>query len=129
MLRRNDQNLNNNWFDYLDKAEKILKTAKIMFNGIDRIDEKDAEYFNYLQPYQHHTGNPKDGLFIYSFSIFPEEFQPSGSVNASRINNLQFYFTARKPRDTSYSYDATFYITNYNFLRISSGLAGVVYNS
>lgn len=129
VLKRSDQNIHNSWFDYLDNYGKIMNTAKIMFNGVDRIDEKDAEYFNYLQPYQHHTGNPKDGLYVYSFSIFPEEYQPSGSVNASRINNIQFYMTSRKPSNNGYTYNAVFYVINYNFLRIASGLAGVVYNS
>lgn len=128
VLQRSDINKKNNWFTYLDNYNKIMLTAKIMFNGVDRITEKEAEYFNYLQPYQHHTGNPKEGLFIYSFSIDPENFQPSGSCNMSRINNIQFYMTCNTPRDLSYTYNATFYVINYNFLRISSGLAGVVYN-
>ena len=129
MLKRSDLNLTNNWFDYLDNYNKILKTAKIMFNGIDRIEEKDAEYYNYLQPFQHHIGNAKEGLFVYSFAIHPDDHQPSGSVNASRINNIQFFLNSKHPNDDSYSYDATFYVINYNFLRISSGLAGVVYSS
>lgn len=128
ILQRNDANIKNNWFDYLDNYNKIMKSAKILFNGMDRIAEKDAEYFNYLQPYQHHSGNPKDGLFTYSFSIDPENFQPSGSCNMSRINNIEFYMSCNKPVDSSYMYNATFYIINYNFLRISSGLAGVVYS-
>ena len=82
-----------------------------------------------MQPYQHHSGNPREGMFMYSFSLFPEDFQPSGSVNASRINNIQFYLSLKKPNDKSYGYDVVFYVINYNFLRISSGLAGVVYNS
>ena len=129
VFKRTDLNLSNDWFNYQDEFIPILKTAKMLFNGIDRIDEKEGEYYNYLQPYQHHSGNPKDGMYMYSFSIFPEDFQPSGSVNASRINNIQFYLTLKSPNDTTYSYDVVFYIINYNFLRISSGLAGVVYNS
>jgi len=129
VMRRSDTNLKNDWFNFMDNFEKIMLTAKMMFNGIDRMDEKDAEYYNYVQPYQHHTCNSKDGLYMYSFSLFPEKYQPSGSVNCSRINNVQFYLTTRKPRDSSYTYDVTFYAINYNFLRISSGLAGVVYNS
>lgn len=129
VLKRSDQNVYNSWFDYLDRFEKIMHSAKIMFNGVDRFDEKESEYFNYLQPYQHHTGNPKDGLYVYSFSIFPEEYQPSGSVNASRINNIQFYMTCREPRDSTYSYNASLYVINYNYIRISSGLCGLVYSS
>lgn len=130
VLRRSDANVWNKWFDYQDQFDKILKTAKLLFNGIDRIDEKEGEFFNYLQPYQHHTGNPKDGLYVYSFAIEPENLQqPSGSCNMSRINSIQFYLVTKKPKNTTYKFDATFYVISYNFLRISSGLAGVVYNS
>lgn len=128
VLKRSDSNIRNDWFNFQDNYKRIMKTAKIMFNGIDRIEEKDDAYFNYLQPFQHHSGNGKNGIYVYSFSLTPQEFQPSGSVNMSRINNIQFYMTANKPVESSYKYDATFYIINYNFLRISSGLAGVVYN-
>lgn len=128
ILQRSDVNKKNDWFTYVDNRNKIMLTAKILFNGVDRITEKEAEYFNYLQPYQHHTGNPKEGLFVYSFSIDPENYQPSGSCNMSRINNIQFYMSCNKPTDSSYTYNATYYIINYNFLRISSGLCGVVYN-
>ena len=130
VLKRNDVSVWNKWFDYQDQFDRIMNTAKILFNGIDRIDEKEAEYFNYLQPYQHHTGNSKDGLYVYSFSIEPENLiQPSGSVNMSRINTVQFYVSVAKPKNQAYAFDMTFYVVNYNFLRIASGLAGVVYNS
>jgi hypothetical protein len=129
VTKRNDIGIKNDWFNFTDNYEKIMLTAKLMFNGMDRMEEKDAEYYNYVQPYQHHTSCGKDGLYVYSFAVFPEKYQPSGSVNCSRINNIQFYMKSRKPRDTSYKYDVTFYAINYNFLRISSGLAGVVYNS
>ena len=126
--RRNDINLNNNWFDFTDtRSTKILKTAKIMFNGIDRIDEKESEYFNWLQPFQHHTGTGKQGLYCYSFSLYPEEYQPSGSVNASRINKIQFFLKLRKTMDSSYKYDVVFYVINYNILKVMSGIASVAY--
>lgn len=128
--RRNDVNKRNAWFEFteIQGKGKILKGAKLMFNGIDRFDEKDAEYFNWLQPYQHHTGTGKAGLFCYSFSLYPEEYQPSGSVNASRINKIQFFLRTRKTQDPSYKYDVVFYVINYNFLRVMSGIASVAYS-
>jgi len=127
-LQRSDVDIKNDWFNYLDNNNQIMATAKILFNGIDRIQEKDFVYFNYIQPFQHHSANNKDGLFNYSFSIEPENFQPSGSCNMSRINNIQFFMTCNAPSDSSYVYNATFYIINYNFLRLNSGMAGVVFN-
>jgi hypothetical protein len=128
-LRRNDAKNRNAWFDFTDgNLSKIMKTAKIMFNGVDRIDEKDSEYFNWLQPYQHHTGTGKIGLYCYSFSLYPEEYQPSGSVNMSRINKIQFMMRTKKTRDVTYKYDVVFYVVNYNILRVMSGIASVAYS-
>lgn len=128
-LRRNDVKTRNKWFDFTDGFfNQPMKTAKIMFNGVDRFDEKPAEYFNWLQPYQHHSGVGKLGLYSYSFSLFPEQFQPSGSVNMSRINKIQFVLKAKKTIDTSYKYDVVFYVINYNILRVMSGMASIAYS-
>lgn len=127
-LQRSDLKITNDWFNYLDNGSKILLTAKILFNGVDRIDEKPAEFFNFIQPFQHHTGNSEEGLYLYSFSLEPEKFQPSGSCNMSRVNSIQFYMNSKQPTNNTYTYNGRFYITNYNFLRISSGMAGVVFN-
>lgn len=131
VLKRNDiSTSNNNWFTFTDNGASILQNAKIIFNGIDRIDEKDATYFNYIQPYQHHIGCPKDGVHVYSFSMFPDDtFQPSGSCNMSRINKVQLMLNIIKPALTTYQYDLTLYVISYNFLKITSGLAGIVFSA
>jgi hypothetical protein len=120
----------NNWFDFMSESGgHIMRTARIMFNGLDRTSEKDSQYFNYVQPWQHHKGCHKDGIYLYSFSVHPEDYQPSGSVNASRINKFQLYLTTNKSLNANMKYGMTLYAINYNILRISSGLAGVVYAS
>ena len=134
VIKRNDQSNTNDWFTYQDKRDgisniPILNSAKILFNGVDRISEKPAEYFNWIQPFQHHKGNKKPGLYVYSFAINPEEYQPSGSVNMSRINSVQMLMNLKAPDDDTYAYDVSIYAINHNFLRISCGLAGVVYSS
>jgi hypothetical protein len=128
--RRNNVQIKNDWFNFDDLyGGNIMKTAKIMFNGVDRFSEKSVEYFNWVQPYQHHTANRKQGLMCYSFAINPEDYQPSGSVNASRINNIQFAITTKEPVDTSYKYDVVFFAINYNFLTIASGMGGSRFSS
>ena len=62
-------------------------TAKLMLNGQDRFSEREGSYFDLVQPYQHHTRNPDSGINCYSFALRPEEHQPSGSCNFSRIDN------------------------------------------
>lgn len=131
VLKCNDNAMKNRWFDYLDHSgNHILKSAKLVFNGLDRIDLKDACYFNNIQPFQHHKGTPDEGVYVYSFSLFPDELsQPSGSCNMSRIQKVQMMLNIMEPLTPSYGFDLTLYVINYNFLSISGGLAGVVFSS
>ena len=73
-----------------------VSTAKLQLNGHDRFSERDGRYFNLVQPYQHHENVPTQGINVYSFGLKPEEHQPSGTCNMSRIDNatLQLNLTA-----------------------------------
>ena len=131
VLKRNDiSTTNNDWFNFTDQGRQIMTTSKIIFNGMDRIDEKDWGYFNYIQPWQHHVGNPKEGIYVYSFSITADDTsQPSGSCNMSRINKIQMMLNTVKTASNNYAYDITLYVVSYNFLKITSGLAGIVFSA
>jgi|TARA_Y100000389_G_scaffold105527_1_gene102419 hypothetical protein len=154
VLNRNDVNTTNEWFDYTDnqtiqsvyedesgcrcsverqKEKEILKSATFLFNGIERIEEKDGSYFNLIQPYQHHSVVPSPGIYVYSFSLLPEQFQPSGACNMSRINNIELRTSIISPQEpptgeTTYKYDMRVYIVNYNFLRVQGGLGGLAFS-
>ena len=116
----------NNWTSFVSLATRtgLLATAKLMFNGRDRIEEKAIDYFTTLQPWQHHTGSPPHGVCVYSFSLRPEEFQPSGSCNMSRINSVQLYVTTA-PNTTC---DVVVYARNYNFFRVAAGMGGLAFS-
>jgi hypothetical protein len=130
VCKRNDLAAKNNWFEFTDyRGANIMKTARIMFNGLNRMEDKDAMYYSHIQPWQHHSGCSQEGVYMYSFAINPEDHQPSGAVNASRIKRFQLVMSAVRPIDSSYEFGATVYAINYNILRISSGLAGLVYAS
>jgi hypothetical protein len=132
VIKRNDTKDTNKWFDFGDSTDEgkkveVLKKAKITFNGLDRFEAKDPQYFNVIQPYQHHTVVPKEGVYVYSFSLFPEKFQPSGACNMSRIKNIQLHLELASPLRDDYKYDVFVYVTSYNFLRIASGMAGIAF--
>ena len=74
----------------------ILEKAKILFNGIDRFDYKDDVFLSYVQPYLYHS-NSETGIYVVSFSIEPEKYQPSGSVNMSMINTVTLDFSTLVP--------------------------------
>ena len=105
-------------------------TAKLQLNGQDRFSEREGSYFDVVQPYQHHTRNPDTGINVYSFALRPEEHQPSGSCNFSRIDNavLQLVLSMGAVGFVNTS-KVRVYAVNYNILRVMSGMAGVAYSN
>jgi hypothetical protein len=111
-------------------GENPVVTAKLQLNGQDRFSEREGSYFDTVQPYQHHSRAPDAGINVYSFALRPEEHQPSGTCNFSRIDNavLQLVLSSN-----TVSGDRTakvrVYAVNYNVLRVMSGMAGVAYSN
>jgi len=105
-------------------------TAKLQLNGQDRFSEREGSYFDQVQPFQHHTRAPDTGINVYSFALRPEEHQPSGSCNFSRIDNavLQLVLSAPTVAGTATA-KVRVYAVNYNVLRVMSGMAGVAYSN
>jgi hypothetical protein len=114
----------------LDRGDNPVAHAKIQLNGHDRFSAREGRYFNLVQPYQHHTNCPATGINVYSFGLKPEEHQPSGTCNMSRIDNatLQLTLTARSVANNR-ACQVRVYATNYNVLRIMSGMGGLAYSN
>ena len=111
-------------------GENPVVTGKLQLNGQDRFSEREGTYFDVVQPYQHHTRNPDTGINVYSFALRPEEHQPSGTCNFSRIDNatLQLVLSSNTVGGSSTA-KVRVYATNYNVLRVMSGMAGVAYSN
>jgi hypothetical protein len=111
-------------------GENPVVTAKLQLNGQDRFSEREGSYFDVVQPFQHHTRAPDSGINVYSFALRPEEHQPSGSCNFSRIDNatLQLVLSSATVGGTATA-KVRVYATSYNILRIMSGMAGVAYSN
>ena len=120
-----------------DEGVNSVSMAKLQLNGHDRFQEREGDYFNFVQPYQHHTNVPALGVNVYSFGLKPEEHQPSGTCNFSRIDNavLQMSVTTQAAGTAGLNTtNATgskvrVYATNYNVLRIMSGMGGLAYSN
>ena len=104
--------------------------AKLQLNGQDRFSEREGSYFDLVQPFQHHTRTPDTGINVYSFALKPEEHQPSGSCNFSRIDNatLQLVLSNATVEGTNTA-KVRVYATNYNVLRVMSGMGGLAYSN
>ena len=111
-------------------GENPVVTAKLQLNGQDRFSEREGTYFDLVQPFQCHTRTPDTGINVYSFALRPEEHQPSGTCNFSRIDNatLQLVLSNATVQGTSTA-KVRVYATNYNVLRIMSGMGGLAYSN
>jgi len=120
----------------LDGQGNLVANAQLKLNGHDRFSVQDGPYFNYVQPAQHHTRTPADGVNVYSFALHPEQHQPSGSANLSRIDTtllcVTYQDTLRTDEEPVFSSLFSNTVVNifdfsYNVLRVMSGMAGVAY--
>jgi hypothetical protein len=111
-------------------GENPVVTAKLQLNGQDRFSEREGTYFDQVQPWQHHTRAPDTGINVYSFALKPEEHQPSGTCNFSRIDNatLQLVLSNATVEGTNTA-KVRVYARNYNVLRIMSGMGGLAYSN
>jgi len=129
-----------NWNNYSDTANESLEDpyvlegnnpivqSNIKLNGNDRIAPRDGSYFDKVQPFQHHTNVPRrSGINVYSFAIKPEEHQPSGTLNMSRIDSA--VLTLKIDDADKKQGNIQVYSINYNVLRILSGMGGLAYSN
>jgi hypothetical protein len=122
----------------------LVKKAVLQLNGHDRFREREGTYFRTVQQYQHHTGavnelqkhadcynGNNNGIYLYSFAINPEEHQPSGTCNFSRIDNavLTLETVTNCTSSQDHCDEVRVYATNYNVLRIMSGMGGLAYSN
>jgi hypothetical protein len=107
-----------------------LSSFKLILNGQDRFKEQSGKYFNQVQSFNHHSGSPMPGIYSYSFALKPEEHQPTGTCNFSRIDNAQVAVTCKNLADTSLaSPSLDMFAVNYNVLRIQSGMGGLAFSN
>ena len=123
--------------NYNDFQIEPIKTMNIKFNGNIRQENKNSEFYNYIQPYQYHTSISEQPIYVYSFSLNPEKYQPSGSCNFSRIQSVEFEIELKNTPKASnqitgiptitreYNFDIDFYFINYNILKIMGGMGGL----
>tara|TARA_A100001234_G_scaffold167093_1_gene148314 strand:- start:14458 stop:15723 length:1266 start_codon:yes stop_codon:yes gene_type:complete len=104
-----------------------IGTMKLVLNGQDRFKEQTGKYFNQVQPFQHHTGSPMPGIYSYSFALKPEEHQPTGTCNFSRIDNAQV--SIKTNTGNTGQLQLNMFAVNYNVLRIQSGMGGLAFSN
>jgi len=124
----------NEWFNFSSQSYKNGKVngsdtvieAKFILEGQDLTDILPNIYYRTVVPFQRHTNTPNNFIYCFSFSLHPEDYQPSGSCNFSRIDNQQLYL---KISDQLIDPIIQIFAVNYNILNIANGMAGIEYSN
>lgn len=134
IYQADDVVLTNDWLNFsltLDNdttvqiQEPAISACKLRLNGQDRFELRNGDYFRLVQPYQRHTTSPDNFVYSYSFAIHPEDPQPSGSCNFSKIDNtiLEVLFNPGIPAG-----QIRVYAINMNILKIKNGMTGLMFS-
>lgn len=118
----------NNYGLYLDNQNDTLLKLKIRFDGSDRTENNEGEFYNLIQTYNYHSNIPDKGIYMFSFSLNPEQYQPTGTANFSIINNIELVFSVNEIINNNNFAIMNLYSVNYNILRITSGIAGLQFS-
>lgn len=133
LLNKENNDVFNYTNDYRYVCNKLLGDTLInnetfYINSHERVNSRNWAYFNYVQPYQHFSHSPSEGINVYSFSIVPEKNFPSGSCNMSQIDNSFVKFSTESLISSINKGKFRAYSIGYNIYRIVNGLGGIVFN-
>ena len=126
-----NKNLNQH-YNYSNKVNTLygsdnpVKDVVLFVNGEERFQVRTADYFRLMVPYQKHTRTPNNFVYVYSFALNPEDFQPSGTCNYSRLNTSEMVINFAQGIDNLIT---RIYATNYNMLNIVNGMGGLAYSN
>lgn len=129
-------NQNNDLFNYTDSyiyeqnrqiGKNIIREATITLNGHERLSFRPSEYFNWVQTYQHHSHASSEGINLYSFALYPEKYQPGGTANMSKIDDIALRVTVDNSITFQNLAKLRVYAVAYNVLRVANGLGGLVF--
>lgn len=129
-------------FDYkfwtLEPKRHLLNRARMLFNGIERIEWRDAKYFYHVQNHDNYQNSLLSYVYVYAFNIDPTRSYSNNGCDFSRLDNAQLQVESKSQTvflggnntySTNDTYELKCYATNYNILVIKGGLAGVKYSN
>lgn len=115
--------------DYLVNGNDIIKSIQIKYNEQIRQQTEDIKYYSLLNKLNH-TSNDQDGIYIYSFSLFPEDIQPSGTANMALIGEVELEMEINNEVISDNTILEVIWINkNINFLNFIGGQCGLMYQN
>jgi len=128
-VRRKCQELCNNHFNYSGKwGQDPVRYVTLRLNNLPRFSGREGRWFRLVQPLQYHTNIPDSYTYCFSFALHPEEAQPSGSANFSRIDNVELVLDLQDGLSDE-EVTVMVFATNWNIFRLRDGLGGIAFAS
>lgn len=115
----------NNYSLNINETKEIMNTFSFKMDSLERTPTFNNKYYNLVQSLYYSNNLPKNGIYQYSFSLYPNKFQPSGAANMGSINNIDFIYNISDEVNNNNTVDFSVYIVNYNVLRILNGVGGL----
>jgi Large eukaryotic DNA virus major capsid protein/Major capsid protein N-terminus len=143
VMRRKAATINNNeWSNYtnvtsfeydptFNPTKPFLLNASIQINGIELINSTE-DYFRQLIARHHRGGAIAFASYIYGypFARSPSEHQPSGTLNASRTQNVRLNLTVRPPGGAlNQEWEVAVYVVGLRWLRFENGIANKMFDN
>ena len=106
----------------------IIQSLRVVADGNEVQEVKPAEFFTEITPFRTLSGGADRKIPVYSFELTSPGFQPSGSLNASRIHKFQIDLGVYPlPTASTYIYSLNVYVENLNFFVVESGMGDIKY--
>ena len=81
-----------------------------------------------IQIYQNHSNAPKDNLInCYSFSLYPENIIPTGTINFLKFQNVNLKLEMNKIVSYNNQAIVKIYAITYNVIQINNGLINLLF--
>lgn len=119
---------NNDWLNFSRRSDtsELIDSARLLIDGIERASSKEEGYYRLALPQEHHTRAPNKFIYIYPFSLYPEKNQPSGTMNFSKLDNVNLEIVVRAENNATVM---QVYAINYNVALISGGMFNRLYST
>lgn len=122
----------NELFNYTTDTDRggtfsLIRSATLLFNGQERYETTPFSRLNYVEPYKYHSCGPTNGICMYSFCLQPEDVQPNGAVNMSKLDQIAVSMKLADIVNPYQTCSIRAYTLSYNILRIAFNLGGLAF--
>lgn len=112
----------------LDKQyNNIINQVKLNINSIERVEIYDFEYFSLIEQFKSKFNHRLKNIGVYSFALHPLDYQPSGSMNFSKVDDAYLDLTLNQKISYNHPVEISAFGLEYNVFRVINGLAGLAF--